>query len=478
MQIPLALRDGDYNSIKDRGQLINLIAETNKAQDYITVRRNEGLTLYTTSPNDEPMRCQPYANGGYIYYVAGVNLYRFLPPSGAATLVGVVGGSGRATILSNSVPGANQILILSGDGNGWIYESGSLTQITDGDFYPTTSATILSERFWFTRDGTNEFFASDTSDGTAYNPLSFGTAEWKPDNVRVITSKKSALWILGDQSSEYWQTVTDPILPVRSVLGASLDIGILANNSYAELDNYFAFLADNSNIALINGTEMTYISDLEFTIKIRGDGTPQNPGFTDAQIQACIGFFVDTPQHKIYYLNFPTANYTWGYDLMTGLTHTRSSMGDLAWRGIYSFTYQNKVYVGDRINGSVWIYDPNAKDEGGDIQPVTLVTPSISFPKDAFISELDVQMEVGVAESPTSNPQLIVSSSKNGGKTWVVNHHISIGKWGEWNKPVRLRNFGRLVRNKDFKLKLQVTDAVRVQFYGIDSGEDGIDFDA
>lgn len=478
MQIPIALRAGDYGSIKDRGQLVNLIAETNKAQDYITARRTEGLTLYTSSPNDEPLRCNPHENGGYIYYVAGENLYRFLPPSGAAALVGAVGGSGRAMISSNSVPGANQILILNGAGAGYIYASSVLTQITDPDFYSTTCVTILNERFWFPRDGTNEFFASDIADGSAYNPLSFATAEWKPDNARITVSKKSALWIVGGGTAEFWQSIDDTLLPVRAVRGASLDIGILADGSFAELDDYFAFLADNSNVVLITGTEMSYISDLEFTNKIRGDGTLQNPGFTDQQIQECIGFFVDTPQHKVYYLNFPSANYTWGYDLMTGLTLTRSSAGGIAWRGIYSITYQNRVYVGDRINGSIWLFDPDAKTEGEDIQPVTMVTPSISFKQDAFISAITVEMEVGVGETPDSNPQMIVYSSKNGGKKWILHSHIPLGGWGKDQTSVRIRNFGRLPRNKDFKLKFIIADPVRVQFYDIDTGEDGISFDA
>jgi hypothetical protein len=475
MQIPLALKAGDYNSIRSKGQLINLIAETNKAQDYVTVRRTEGLTLLHTTPNDEPMRSQPHLNGSFIYYVAGDTLYRFQPPSGAPVSLGTVGGSGRATILSNSVPGNNQIVILNGEGQGYIYDNSGLNQIVDADFYDTTSMTILNERFWFTRDGSNEFFASDVADASAYNPLSFGTAEWKPDDVEIVVSKKSALWVIGTTTLEYYQSADDPIFPLRAVRGASFDIGILASNSFAELDDYFAFLADNSNIALVYGTELTYISDLEFTTKIRGDGTPQNPGFTDAQIQACIGFFVDTPQHKVYYLTFPTASYTWGYDLMTGMTLTRSSLDGLAWRAVYSLTFQNQVYIGDRVNGSVWLFDPDAKSEGDGILAATMITPSISFPVDAFISEIAVEMEVGVAEAPGDNPLMIVYNSKNGGKTWILHSHIPLGGWGDYNKRVILRNFGRIVRREEFVLKFIVTDAVRVQFYEITSVED---FDA
>lgn len=475
MQIPIAVKAGDYNSIKSKGQLVNLIAETNKAQDYVTVRRTEGLTLLQTTPNGEPMRSQPHLNGSYIYYVAGTVLYRFLPPSGSAASLGTVGGSGRATILSNSVPGNNQIVILNGEGQGYVYDNSGLNQITDPDFFDSTSMTILNERFWFTRDGSNEFFGSDVSDATAYNPLTFGTAEWKPDDVEILVSKKSALWVIGTTTLEYYQSVDDPLFPLRAVRGASFDIGILANNSFAELDDYFAFLADNSNVALVYGTELTYISDLEFTTKIRGDGTAQNPGFTDSQIQACIGFFVDTPQHKVYYLTFPTASYTWGYDLMTGMTLTRSSLSGLAWRGVYSLTYQNQVYIGDRINGSIWLFDPDAKSEGEDILSATMVTPSVSYPTDAFISRITVEMEVGVGESPSSNPLMIVYNSKDGGKTFILHSHIPLGGWGEFSKRVIIRSFGRLVRHEDFVLKFIVTDAVRAQFYSIDAE---VDFDA
>src|SRR5262245_2235432 len=105
MQLPIALRAGQYGSIKDKGQLVNLIAETNKAKDYVTARRTEGLTLVHTTPGDMPVRSNFHQNGVYIYYVSDEDLYRWIPPFGAPASVGTVGGSGRAVILSNSVPG-------------------------------------------------------------------------------------------------------------------------------------------------------------------------------------------------------------------------------------------------------------------------------------------------------------------------------------------------------------------------------------
>lgn len=468
MDLPLAVKAGDYNSIKERGLLINMIAEASRSGDFLSVRRLDGLTELDSSLTSA-IRSNFHENGGFLYFVSGSNLYRIQPPAASPTNLGAVGGSGRGQILSNSKPGDNQIVILNGAGQGYVYDSGGLNQITDVDFYPSTSMTILNERVWFTRDGTNEMFASDVGDATSYDPLSFISAEYKPDPVQIVVSKKSALWSLGSGTMEYFQSVNDSTVPIRPVQGLGNDLGILAKNSFSEVDDYFAFLADDSTITLVNGTEMATISDLEFELKIRGDGTTVNPGFTESQIQNCVGFFVDTPHHKMYWLSFPDVNYTWGYDINTGLPVTRTSSTGEAWRACYSITYNNVIYMGDRLLGTIWKLDPDAKDEGGEILKATMRFPSISFTRDAFIPKIEFDMEVGVAENVSQTPTMLVSYSKDGGKTYINHSPISLGNWGEFAKRVVLRNFGRLVRHKDFILQLVVTDPVRFEIYAAEA---------
>ena len=263
MQIPLGIRSGDYNSIKDRGLLVNMIAETSRKGDFLSVKRLDGLTLHDSSLT-ATMRSNIHKNSGFKYFVSGNSLFRFT--DGAPSLLGVVGGGGIATIVSNSVPGDNQVMILNGSGAGYIFDSGGLVQITDPDFFSTTSVTVLNERFWCTRDGTNEIFASDVSDGTSYNALSFISAEYKPDAVVINISKKSSMWTIGGETAEYFQSISDNLVPIRTVKGMGSDVGILAKSSFAELDDYFAFLADDSTISLFKGTEIATISDLEFEL--------------------------------------------------------------------------------------------------------------------------------------------------------------------------------------------------------------------
>lgn len=464
MQVPLGIAAKDYNAKKSKETLINMMAEANADGSFISVRRTDGLTEYAFL-TEGPVRSNMHFNGGYHYVVGGINLFRVSEGQVVEDL-GVIGGSGLAQIVSNSVPNNNQILILNGDGDGFIYNNSGLGQITDPDFFPSTSVTVLNERFWFVRDGTNEIFCSEVADGFSYDALSFGTAEWKPDNVIMVVSKKSALWVIGETTTEYFQSFNDTTFPIRPVRGASYERGILNRESFAETSEVFAFLADDNSVQLVQGTEMRKISDLELDLKIRGNGTEQYPGFSQVSVDASFGLFVEKPNHNTFYLTFAEDKYTWGYDVDTGVPHTRKS-GDEAWLAKSSSTNKNLILISDRHQGKLWKLDPNARTEGAEVLVCTMRTPSVSFSNDVTISKIVVDMEVGAIEDPAIKPLMMCRYSRDGGYTWINHSPISIGDIGQRRKDVTLRHFGRLPRNKEFVLELSVSQAVRVQFYGL-----------
>jgi hypothetical protein len=75
-------------------------------------------------------------------------------------------------------------------------------------------------------------------------------------------------------------------------------------------------------------------------------------------------------------------------------------------------------------------------------------------------------MEVAQTSDPTADPKIMVYYTKDGGNTWINKGHISVGKYGNHAFRAPLRNFGRLVRNKEFALRLETTDDIGVQYYG------------
>lgn len=461
MKFPLGGKDQDYDSKKSPERLINMIADVNRDGSYTAVKRSDGLTEYVSLSSASP-RSNLLKNAGLIYVVSFNSLYR-IDTALVVTNLGTVGGSGRAQILANAIPGDSQILVLNGIGDGFVYtNTGGLVQITDPDFFQTVSGTVLNERFWFARKDTNEFFGSSISDGLSYDPLTFGTAEESPDNVIAVIAKKSALWVGGEDNFEYWQSIDDPTLPLRRTSGTTKERGISASASLAEIGSSFAWLADDGTVRLMTDTTMSIISDLELELRIRGDGE-RFPGFTNPE--GAIGFFVDGPVHKIYYLIFPDDNYCWGYDMKTKATHARES-GDNEWRVNSSVLFDNKIICGDSILGKLWVLDPASRTENGDILKATIRSPTMSFEEDVTIPLIEIMMETGTTTDPDAEPMMMVAFTKDGGVTYQNHSRVSLGLIGEKGKRVPLRLFGRVIRNTDFGIELTFTDAERFQVYG------------
>ena len=462
-RIPLGGRARNYDSDKSRESLQNLVFEVNRDGTFSSIRRTEGLTLLATLA--DPVRSNILIFNEKMYFMSGTSFFS-MDSTYTATNLGSVGGSGRGKVLINAKGSGPQMLILNGSGDGYIYTvAGGLAIISDGDWQPSSHGTILNERFWLAKDGSNQFFASNVSEGTTYNPLSIATAEESPDDVVAIIAKKSSLWVVGTKTTEFWQSYDDVLLPIRRVKFATKERGILAPESIADVGEYAAFLADDGTVRLIKDSSFERISDLELELRIKGNGTASFPGFTHPE--TAFGFFSDGPVNKVYYLTFPDDNYTWGYDITTGLTHTRDSDDTGTWRICCVHRFNNMFVGGDWKDGNIWKIDPAAFDEGGNKIRTIITTPPLEASEtDITIPTIELEMEVGQT-TDGSMPQMMVFYTKDGGNTWINKGPISIGKAGEFTKRVVLRQFGRLVKHKEFALRLEMTDAAPTRYYSL-----------
>jgi len=467
-RIPLAAATQDYASKKSSAKLINMRLEHNLDGSFKCVKREPGLTELLTVGNG-PIRSNLLANSGFVYVVSGANLFRF---DASLTIedLGAIGGSGFAKLVANAFPGDSEILIINGQGIGFTFNNlNGLVQISDSDFFPTSSITILNEQFWAARDGTNEFFGSALSDGQDWPAAALGVAQESPDNVVALIAKRSALWVLGEKTTEYYQrfnNVVNPDFPLRLVTGATIQRGITAVDTLAEIEDSFAWLADDGTVRLVTGTSMEKISDLDLERRIVGDGTKRRLGTT--AISNAFGFWVDGTIHKTYYLTIPSLKITWSYDIMTRKAHIRASKDIDRWRANSSGSFDGNSIVGDFDSNQIFTINESAFDEDGEIMEAVVGMPSISFETNVTIPLIEVDMEVGVGlnDGQGKDPKMIVEYSKDGGYTFVTWGSISLGKIGNYRKRVPMRLFGQLVRHKDFIVQYRITDPVDVTFYG------------
>lgn len=462
VEIPVGGFDLDYQGKQSRAEAINCYVEAEG--DFYSVRRADGLELFKDTA-EEFIRSNLILVDGLIYFVGGEKLYQ-VDRLGNLTNLGTVGGAGMCELSANNIPDDSQVLVLNGNGQAYVYKpSAGLNIVSDPDFQPASYATVLNERFWLPKDNSNQFFASAVSDGTNYPAAAIATAETSPDNVVACFAHKGALWVLGEYTSEYWQSVNDSTLPVRQVKGVVYERGCAALHSIRRTGETFCFLADDKTVMMVSGTQMQKVSGLSFELEVNGDGSLRYPGYS--KVDDAYGFFIDGPTHKIYYLTFPTEGVTWGYDLSTGTWHKRQSLNQDHWRPIGAVAAWGKVVVADAFSGKLYYLTPGFKTENGARIDCKIVTPSLSWRYDATIPLIEIDMEtgVGVTTGQGSDPVLLIEYSKDGGNSWTAKADQPVGKKGDFRKRVPVRQFGRVVRNRDFAMRITISDPVDFRIY-------------
>jgi len=497
VDIPLPGEGKDYNSKKSRATLINLMVEQNADGSFKSIKKREGLTTFAATPTGEPIISNLISDElTRVWFSGDTNLFEYQIATSTVVNLGAHGLAAATYIegaQNTSKPGPgtqNHKLFYNFNGGGVVYD-GVITAIADVDFTAQSprSITFSSNRFWFSGDS-DIFFGSDPGTGLAYNPLTVGAADEAPGLMVAVKAIRSNLWIFTESNAEYWQAFSDPNLPLRRVQGASLNVGATRPHRFSpveKIENVIFFLANDMSLREINGTNAVDVSGLDYKLKLAGDGTTELP---DKGVELFVSS-VDSLIHKYFIVTSrvldplsPTAGivqFTYVYDAKTGLGHYRTSPDEEYWKGFKSVAFtQNRVASesekivmmtsSDSFAGipddNVYRLDSNVYTDDGDDFDCILQTDSLSFDKDATISFIEIEMETGVGNVDSTDPEMTVEYSKDGGVNFITWGTVKLGGSTDQSNRIRMNNFGRLVRYRDFILKLTITEPVRVEFYG------------
>jgi hypothetical protein len=449
----------DFNSRLSRANCINGYIEFSNDGKFKRIRRANGLVEVRTV-GVGPIRGM-FAIQDVVYVVSGPELYEVT--ASGETLLGNVGGI-TSQVRMNAVGTDDFQIMLISDKVGYTYDStNGLLEITDPDFNGDFSVASLNLIFWVNDPDSNVFSGSDAANGQVWDPTRRANAEQAPDVVMYVARQRSSLRIMGRKTIEHWQTdINDPDVPVRPILGGTIDRGVLAKESVAQFQDNIFWLADNGEVWQISGESAGRISDLSLDYAIQGNG--QQPGYVNPELAQ--GFFIDHPVHKQYVLTFPVDKVTWVYDVSTKLWHIRESKDVGRWRGNNSVRAFDTILIGDFRTNQIFDWREDVFDEDGEILSLEIVTPAIRYVNtDLFVYYVEAIMEVGTAGVGEPPAKMQIKYSRDGGATYLSKSDIELGAQGDRNVRVLRRQFGRTKRMFEFVLKLIITDKVPVYLY-------------
>jgi len=411
------------------------------------------------------------------FVVVGANLYELYSDGTYSASLGTFTGDLTTAIVAvdNGVSangvGGDQILMLA-NGLGYIYNINTevFAQITDVNFPSNAQDATFLDGYFIVSDGTMKFRTSALYDGTTYPALAFAAATSTPDDIRKPFALNQQLYLIKESTTEIWynnETTTTQGCPFSRTSGGSMNFGTSAPKSVTRCGDMTFMLAmtrvtDSSvyfGVVSFSGTAMQKISTTAIDYRIS-----QLTTLTDATAYSYVA-----EGHLFYVLTFPTDDITFVYDVSMQEWHERSSYVEGVFKQHRHLSSGYVFFAGKHLVSHYSlpkIYEMSSAyyDDAGDPIIRVRTAPVLFDPKErdnVKIFKLIIDAETGVGASGTdhnSDPQIGLSWSNDGGRTWSSEYLASMGKIGEYKKRLIWRRLGS-PRNRIFRVRC--SDAVK-----------------
>ncbi len=398
--------------------------------------------------------------------VCGSNLYQTTRVNGTntQTTVGGILGDGLVTMARNrnALP---MVAIVTGGANGeggnwyvWQHNgttTGTLTEPGDTDLPAPNSVAWFDGYFIFSTPG-GRWYLSGIDDKTVAS-TDFASAEARPGGLQRVAATGRHIVLFGPKGIEFWEDTGATPFPFERT--TTSDLGILAPGSVAALAETLFFVASDGTIRQLQGYSGVTISEPMQEQAIANETDPT----------AITGLSVDCRGHAFYILS--GSNFTFAYDVTTKKWHERESHGLDYWR---CSTYAK--FDGDDIFGSITeakLYKSHQTyyDESGHPLITTIQPPAIHsgsrFILDALLLKFVAGQGLNTPNAPaTLTPQVMVTTSRDGGITFGPERQQSLGVQGERIKRAVFRNFGSF-KDQGCIVRIACSAAVARGFLGL-----------
>jgi hypothetical protein len=319
--------------------------------------------------------------------------------------------------------------------------------------FGATSICSLASRF-IANDPSNKgrFWWSAPLDYTSWNGTDFATAESFPDPLEAVYSYRGELILFGTSSMEFWAPTSDGFARTG---GSGAAWGLVSQETLCDVDGQLFFLARNAGsdakVVALNGYQPQAVSDPDVEYEINKNLT--------GPISATV---IRKAGNTFYVLRLGTK--TWAFNATSGEWDEWQTGSD-NFVGRFAFFAYGRQSVTSAVNAEVYGVDADSYVDGTVDMVRELQTRHVFHDMDRLtVHELRLDAETGVSTHDGVDAQVMLQISRDGGHTWGNELWQSLGRLGDYGKPLV---WTRLGRARDFVFRFRVSDPVKVVFIGV-----------
>lgn len=386
-----------------------------------------------------------YAYSDWLYVVADQKLFQ-IDNQDNVVEIGEIKGSNLVSFADNSVQ-----LIVCGDFlYSYKFDDKILTKIEGEEYFGASDITFLDSRFVWTVPNSGRIQWSQLL-SIKTDALSYATAEAKSDNLVRTVSCNGQLWLIGEKTTEIWNSTGSSDLPFQRMSGAYIPTGCVAKDSVCQFGGSLIWLSQTDHgqaqIVMTQGYQTTRISNHAI----------ENEISSYSKVDDAYTFAYQQNGHAFFIISFPSAKKTWCYDAVTKMWHER------AWYNQETFLsehhranthcfFNGEHIVGDRDNGLIYRLCDDTQTDNGVMILRERTTPVINPHSQRMIfDELELKLQVG--QNNNSKPLIMLDWSNDGSRTWSSVFEQDLGAIGEFEKRVIFRRLGQSF-NRVFRLRM------------------------
>lgn len=436
---------------------VNIFAEFKAEGDrsQLAFYGTPGLSVFTNF-GDNPIR-GIHAVNQKLYVVHRSKFYEVDNAGNAIERGTLLTTSGRVAMEDNGL----EVMLADGP-NGYLWNLGTSTfsQISDPDFPGADSIAFQGGFFIVNKPGTGQFNISGSYNGSLWDATEFATAESFPDDLKAVFVDHGEVILFGDESLEMWANVGTADFPYQRISGAVVEWGLAAPSSLVKYADTLAFLAKNRTgevqAVQLLGYQPQRLSteEVEYIWSNYGD------------VSNATGLAYIVAGHPFYQINFPSPGKSWLFDGSTGIwSELEYGNSHARHRSDIGAQFLNRTITGDYQNGKLYTMDIDTyTDAGVEIQR-ELVGRHVFDEDPISIGRLwlDVETGIGLSLGQGSDPQAMLSISKDGGRTFGPEVWTDIGEIGRYGVRAVWRRLGRAC---DWTIRIRISDPIKVAISG------------